>query len=210
LLPPSRGSGRGLLDVRAVGVFVNWRFAALAGCAMAAMGAMSAYYMYFSIYLDEVGIADNMKGYFWAIAVASETGMMWVIGRVIGRIGVKWTFVLSIAGCAARLFAFSFPLGMGGIAAAQCLHALTFAAFMVSTVTFVNKLVPQGLRASGQTMWMALTMGVGPSVGGKLAGAGVGALGLVGMFRVFSLGAAFACAAAAVLVKEPEEKREGG
>jgi PPP family 3-phenylpropionic acid transporter len=198
-----------LLDVRAVRAFASGRFVALAGCAVVAMGAMSAYYMYFSIYLDEVGVADNMKGYFWAVAVAAETGMMWVIGGLIHRIGLKWTFVLSLMGCAGRLFAFSFPLGTAGIGAAQCLHALTFTAFMVSTITFVNRLVPQGLRASGQTVWMALTMGLGPSVGGKLAGAAAGALGLMGMFRVFSLAAGLAGVAAAGLVKEQEEKRGG-
>ncbi len=204
MLPASWGSrGRGF-DWRAARVFWRPRFVALAGCAVVAAGAMSAYYLYFSIYLDEVGIADNVKGYFWVIAVAAETGMMLVIGGLMRRIGLKWTFVLSLVGCAARLFAFSFALGPAAIACVQCLHALTFAALTVSSITFVSRMTPAGLRASGQSLWMALTMGLGAALGSKLAGMAAGALGLMGMFQVFSVAAAAAAVGAVVLVREPE------
>jgi len=202
MLPPSRGGGNGRFDLRAARVFASPRFLALAGCAVVATAAMSAYYLYFTIYLDEVGIADNLKGYFWVIAVAAETGMMLVIGALIRKIGLKWTFVLGLAGCAGRLFAFSFALGPAGIAAVQCLHALTFTAVMISSITFVNRLTPPELRASGQSVWMALTHGLGAAAGSKLAGMGASAFGLMGMFRVFSLAAAATAVAAAVLVRE--------
>jgi len=104
MLPESRGGGKGGFDLRGARAFASGPFLALAGCAVVATAAMSAYYLYFTIYLDEVGIADNLKGYFWAIAVAAETGMMLVIGALIRRIGLKWTFVLSLVGCAGRLF----------------------------------------------------------------------------------------------------------
>jgi PPP family 3-phenylpropionic acid transporter len=203
LLPSSRGSRRGLLDVRAIRMFREPRLLALAFCAILAMGPMAAYYMYFSIYLDEVGIADNLKGYFWAVAVAAESGMMFAIGGVIRRIGLKWTFVLGTAGCAARLFAFSFALGPGGIVAAQLLHALTFTAFTVSAITFVSRMTPPGLRASGQTTWAALTGGLSAAAGAKLAGIVTGAFGLMTMFRLFSFAAAVAVVVAILLVREP-------
>ncbi len=203
MLPESRGGGEGGLDLRGARAFASGRFLALAGCAVVAAAAMAAYYLYFMIYLDEVGIADNLKGYFWVIAVGAETGMMLAIGWLMGRIGLKWTFVLSLLGCAGRLFAFSFALGPAGIAAVQCLHALTFTAFTVSSITFVNRLTPPELRASGQSLWMALTMGLGSAVGAKVAGVTAGALGLMGMFRVFAVAAAVAVMGAALLVREP-------
>ena len=206
VLPASHGERRGFFDLRAVKAFANWRFVALASCGVMAMGAMSAYYLYFTIYLDEVGIADNVKGYFWAIAVASETTMMIFVGGLVRRIGLKWTFTLGLFGCALRLFAFSFQLGPAGIAAVQLLHALTFTTVTVSSITFVSRLIPPELRASGQTMWMALTGGIGSAAGSKLAGVAAGAFGLMGMFRVFAGVAAVALVAAVILVKEPPER----
>jgi len=207
-LPASRGTSDGRFDWRAARAFTRPRFVALAACAMVAVGAMSAYYLYFTIYLDQVGIADNLKGYFWAVGVAAETGMMLVIGRLIRRIGLKWTFVLSLAGCALRLLAFSFPLSPAEIAAAQCLHALTFTAFTVSSIMFVNQLTPPHLRASGQSVWAALTHGVGAATGSKMAGMATGTHGLLGMYRLFAIVASVAMVAAAALVREPKDKEQ--
>ena len=208
LLPASHGARRGLLDLRAVRAFSSWGFVALAICAVVASGAMSGYYLYFMIYLDDVGIADNLKGYYWVIAVAAETGMMLLVGGLIRAIGLKWTFVLSLLGCALRLFAFSFTLSPIEIAAVQLLHALTFTAFTVSTITFVSRFTPPELRASGQTVWMALTSGLGATAGAKLAGVTAGAFGLPGMFRVFALASAIALVGAIMLVREPPARTE--
>ncbi len=206
VLPASRGERRGFLDLSAIRAFADRRFVALAVPAMVASGCMSAYYLYFTIYLDQVGLGDNVKGYFWVVAVAAETAMMLVVGRLIGRIGLKWTFVLSLLGCCLRLLSFSFPLGPPAIAAAQLLHALTFTTFTVSAITFVSRVIPPQQRASGQTLWMALTMGLGSAVGSKLSGIAAEAIGLMGMFRVFSAVAALAMVTAMVIVKEPGEK----
>ena len=203
-LPPSRGHGERRLELNGARVLANPRFIALALCALAATGAMSAYYLYFSIYLDAVGIADNVKGYFWALAVGAETLMMLVIGPVIRRIGLKWTFVLGILGSVLRLFALSFPLSPLGIAATQLLHALTLTAFMVSGITFMSRMVPPEHRAAGQTLWSALTQGLGSATGSKLAGLAVAAWGLLPMYRAFSLVAAGALLAAIAFVREPD------
>jgi len=207
LLPASRGHGERRLDLRGARAFANPRFLLLALCGIGATGAMSAYYLYFSIYLDEMKVADNLKGYFWALAVAAETGMMLVIGRLIRRIGLKWTFVLGILGGMVRLLAFSFPLPFMGIAAAQLLHALTLTAFMVSGITIVNLLTPPRLEATGQSLWAGLTHGLGSAAGSALAGLGVSAWGLLPMFRAFSLAAGGALLGAILLLREPCHRR---
>jgi PPP family 3-phenylpropionic acid transporter len=206
-LPASQGTRHRLFDMRAARAFTQWPFVVLALCSVLAMGAMSAYYLYFTIYLDEMGVADNLKGYFWAIAVASETGMMLVVGRLIRRIGLKWTLTLSILGCTLRLLAFSFPLGPPAITAVQLLHALTFTTFTVSTITLVSRLTPPELRASGQTLWFALTGGLGAAAGAQLAGMATGAVGLLAMFRLFAGVAAVALVAALLFVREPSTPR---
>jgi PPP family 3-phenylpropionic acid transporter len=203
MLPESSGPAAGRLDLRAARAFASPRFLCLALCALIGWGAMSSYYLYFSIYLDRIGVADNAKGYFWAIAVAAEIVMMFCVGGLIRRIGVKWTFTIGIAGVALRLFAYSLLHQPLYVAPVQCLHALTFAAFSVSSITFVSRLVPPELRASGQTLWMALTSGLGAALGSKLAGAAVSALGLASMYRLFGAAAALAMVIAVLGVREP-------
>jgi len=208
LLPSSRGHGERVLDLHRAGAFLNRKFLALALCALMATGAMSAYYLYFSIYLDEIGIADNLKGYYWALAVAAETVMMLAIGPLIRRIGLKWTFALGILGGALRLFAFSFTLSPVGIAAVQLLHALTLTAFMVSGITFVSRLTPPELRATAQTLWGSVTQGLGSAGGSWLAGVAVAAWGLLPMYRAFSLVSAAALVAAILFLREPKDREQ--
>jgi PPP family 3-phenylpropionic acid transporter len=203
LLPPSRGAVGARVDWSAARAFASRAFLGLALCAVVGGGAMSGYYVYFSIYLDQIGLADNLKGYFWAVAVGAETAMMFGVGGLIRRIGLKWTFALSLLGVTLRLLAFSFRLGPLQIAVVQCLHALTFTTFTVSSITFVSRLAPPHLRASGQTLWLALTGGLGSAVGSKLAGVAAQAYGLQAMYRLFSLAAGVAMLGAVALVREP-------
>lgn len=203
MLPPSHAPSRGRLDWRAARAFASPRFLAVAICGVVGTGAMSGYYLYFSIYLDQLGIADNAKGYFWAVAVAAETTMMLGIGALIRRIGLKWTFALALLGVTLRLLAFSFTLAPAQIAVVQLLHALTFTAFSVSAIMFVSRLTPPDLRASGQSLWMALTMGVGSALGAKLSGLASQVYGLHGMYRLFALAGAAALVGAIALVREP-------
>jgi PPP family 3-phenylpropionic acid transporter len=202
-LPPSRNHSASRFGLRGALAFANRHFLVLALCGMLATGAMSAYYMYLSIYLDGMGIPDNMKGYFWAVAVASETGMMLVIGRVIRRLGLKWTFALGILGGAVRLFLFSLPLTPAEIACTQLLHALTLTTFMVASINLISRFTPPGLRATGQTLWVAVTTGLGATLGSKLAGAAVGAWGLQPMYRAFSLASAAGLLIAILFLREP-------
>ena len=204
-LPPSRAVARTGFRWDEARVFLSARFLTYALCGMLAIGSIMSYYVFFTIYLDEVGIGDSAKGYFWVIAVAAETAMMLVIGRVIGRIGVKWTFALGIFGCVVRLLAFSFYLAPLGIAAAQTLHALTMTALFVSAITAVSRISPPHLRATGQSLWVAFTGGLGAAVASKMAGVAMGALGLTGMFRIFSGAAAVALVIAVLFVREPQD-----
>ncbi len=103
-----------------------------------------------------------------------------------------------------RLFLFSLPLTPAEIAAAQLLHALTLTAFMVSAINLVSRLTPQGLRATGQTLWVAVTTGLGATVGSKLAGMAAGEWGLQPMYRAFSLASAVGLLVAVLFLREPE------
>jgi PPP family 3-phenylpropionic acid transporter len=54
---------------------------------------------------------------------------------------------------------------VSGLAAAQCLHALSFGAFHIAAVTIIHQSVPRSLRATGQTVYSSLAYGVGSALG---------------------------------------------
>ncbi|MDH7568325.1 MAG: MFS transporter [Armatimonadota bacterium] len=181
------------------GLFRDRAFLLLLGSSFLVQTGLRAYYVFFSIYLDSLGIGDSYKGVFWSIGVVSGTAFMVVAGSLLRRVGVRWTLVLGMAGGALRLLLFSFPLPVAAVGLAQSLHALAFGASHIATVTFIRASVPNRLRATGQTLYAAVTGGLAGAVGSRLAGDLSDALGLALAFRYCALLAAIAAAAAAWL-----------
>jgi PPP family 3-phenylpropionic acid transporter len=176
--------------------------------AFIARAAMQSYYVFFSIYLDELNVADSSKGIFWAMGVASEVGMMLLIGSVLIRIGIKRTILLGIAGITVRLFLYSLRLPVWGIIPVQTFHALTFTAFHVGLVFFMSRSLPEGARASGQTFYNAVVWGLGGVVGAKICGEISQAFGLFTLFRISSLMALSSLILGMIFIREPGKVSE--
>ena len=172
-LPSGDHTHVGGVDFRALRVLADRPFLALATCAFVSRLGTQGLYVFFSIYLDKLHMADNLKGYFWAIGVFSEVVVMYFAGSIMARTSIKWLFAISLAASAARLFA---PL-----------QGLSFAAYHVPAITYINRVAPAHLRASSQTLFAALVGGLGGVIGAQLAGAIAGEVGVLGLFRIMSL-----------------------
>lgn len=186
-LPSGEKIPSGRFDWRALRVLASRPFIILATCAFISRLGTQGLYVFFSIYLDKLHMADNLKGYFWAIGVLSEVVVMFFAGRIMTRVSIKWLFAASLAASAARLFALSFPLSFAAVALVAPLQGVSFAAFHVPAVTFIGRVAPPHLRASGQTLFAAIAGGLGGVVGAQVSGAVAGQIGILGLFRVMSV-----------------------
>lgn len=175
-----------------------------------ARAAMQAYYVFFSIYLDQLGIADSSKGIFWALGVASEVGMMFFVGKLIKKIGIKWTLVLSMLGMSVRLFIYSSKPPVVGILFTQLFHALTFSTFHTSILDFVSTVLPDRIRASGQTLYNAVVWGLGGVIGAKICGELSDAYGIFNMFKFSSFIALLALVITLIFIRSPRSKSGTG
>lgn len=171
--------------------------------ALIARTAMQAYYVFFSIYLDRVGISDSSKGIFWALGVASEVGMMFFVGKLINKIGMKRTLALSMLGMTVRLFIYSLELSVIGIVFAQLFHSLTFSTFHISIVNFVNNAFPGRIRASGQTLYNSVVWGIGGIIGAKVCGEISDTYGIFNMFKYSAFIAFLALIVTLIFIREP-------
>jgi len=147
------------------------------------------YYTYFSIYLDELGVADGFKGLFWVVAVGAETVVIAVSGRILSRFGEVFLLVVGLGAMAFRLFVFSLEPPWYLVLATQTLHAFTFGGTHVASVRIVDRITPEPFRASGQTLLSAL-LGAGGVLGGILGGVWAEAYGLAALYRILGIVAA--------------------
>lgn len=149
----------------------------------------SPYYTFFTIFLDEQGIADNLKGLYWMVAVGAEIGLIAVSGRLLKRLGAVPLLLAGLSAMAFRMFIYSLEPPWYIILAVQSLHSLTFGAFHVASINIINRITPEEFRASGQTFNSTL-LGIGGVMGAMMGGIWAQAYGIPGMFRLLSIAAA--------------------
>jgi MFS transporter, PPP family, 3-phenylpropionic acid transporter len=158
--------------------------------------AHTSLYIFFSLYLVELGYGKTEVGLLWAVSVAAEIVFFWTQGRWL----VRWsaTAWLVIA-AAASVLRFTAIAGFGGIAAvlvlAQTLHALTFAAQHAACIALIDRYFAGPLRGRGQALYTTLGYGASGVIGGLAGGAISERFGLPAVFAASAVVsvAALAC-----------------
>lgn len=149
-----------------------------------------AYYAYFSLHLDRHGFTRAAIGVYWTLAVAAEIVLMLFSARLLRMKGPDFWIPLSLGVAALRWLLLLAGVDPVLLALGQTLHAFSFGLFHVCAVDAAYRLFPPALRSSGQSLYNALTYGLGNLLGFLGCGALVGTLGLQGLFAVSSAMAA--------------------
>lgn len=149
--------------------------------------AMSGYYSFFSIYLDELGRASSEIGFFWGIGPIAETVSLFIAGGCIARWGVKRMLLVSHAATALRMGLLSLAPPIGVIVGTQLLHALTFGTFHAASLHYLARKATEENRSSVQALYAAICYQLSMVVGHSLAGVLVEHWGLCAMFRTYGI-----------------------
>jgi len=156
-------------------------------CATTLMQAShGAYYAYFSLHLDRAGYSKTAIGAYWTLAVAAEILLMLGSARLLQRSGPVRLITVSLGAAAFRWFLLAQAIDPWLLGIGQVLHALSFGLFHVSAVNATHRLFPAALRSSGQSLYNALTYGLGNLLGLFGCAALVDALGVRGLFGLSS------------------------
>ncbi|MFT5129809.1 MAG: PPP family 3-phenylpropionic acid transporter [Rhodothermales bacterium] len=153
--------------------------------------AMMGYYHFFSLYL-EAQFGNTTPGYMWVLGSFCEIPLIWYSDRIIRRIGVRHLFALGLTGIAVRLLGMSIAPSIWWVVPLQVLHALTYGACHCASVHFISRAAPAHMASSAQTIFSAVTIGLGGIVGGVFGGwiaENHGYLTLYRCFGVLAIGA---------------------
>jgi PPP family 3-phenylpropionic acid transporter len=144
---------------------------AFLGVAFAMQVAHGPYYVFFSLFLDDVGYAKAWVGAFWTIGVLAEIVVFWFAGSLLTRYGAAPLLRACLAVAALRFAATAyFPEALPVMVAAQVAHALTFGVFHAACMQRVVELFPAPLIGQGQGLLYGLGSGLGGVAGSLLAG----------------------------------------
>src|SRR5439155_25096495 len=144
-----------------------WLFVASAA---ALQSSHQLYYGFGTLYWREVGLSDTVIGALWAEGVVAEIVLFWYSATLLARFGPLGLMALGgIAGILRWSLMGAMP-GLGPAAGLQLLHALTFGASHLGAMHFLARSVPPGVAASAQSLYAALSAGLGSGLVMLVAG----------------------------------------
>lgn len=122
------------------------------------------------LYLKDLGAADSMAGWAWALAALSEVPTFALLGRYMHRF-----HELALLGIVAVLYTIRWILyalitDPTMLIALQLTHSVTFAVFWIVSVQYAVRLVPEEMRSTGQAMLSAVFLGLAGITGGFVGG----------------------------------------
>ncbi len=169
-VPRTRGAG--MLHLAA-----DRRFWVFVATASALQASHQVYYGFGSLYWRSLGFSQATIGLLWAEGVVAEILLFWQGERLLPRLGPVGLMALGGVAGVVRWTLAGLVVSLPAIGALQLLHALTFGATYLGAMHFLSRSVLPSAAASAQTLFVAVSSGVGGGLVMIAAGAAYATVG---------------------------------
>lgn len=140
-------------------------------CAFLMLVSHGAYYGFFSIHLVQLGHGGSFIGLCWALASIAEVVVMINSPRLFAHFSFKRVLAVSFLVAALRWGLLYIAESATVILASQLLHAITYGAFHMAGILYMDQLAPAADKTLAQALNNAVTYGLGLTVGFFVSGA---------------------------------------
>jgi len=160
-------------------------------CAFLMLLSHGTYYCFFSIHLENLGYGKTFIGISWAIASVSEIVVMVQSEKIFNRFSIENILIFSFMAAAFRWLSLFFVNTAFPILLTQVVHALSYGAFHIASILYIDRLTPDAAKTLGQAVNNAMTYGLGIMIGFLLNGYFYESVGTSGLFLASSAVAFF-------------------
>ncbi len=174
--PPKKDVQHPLAFAEAFSLFRRIDFTILTLAALLISMIHNCFFIRTGPYLVEaIGFADSDIGPVMAIGQVSEIVVLAVLGLFIKRLGYKWVLSLGALSFVLRYGLFAFVLSSdepskGIVQATMLFHGLNYGFFFAGSFLYVEKVAPENIRHSAQTVFGIIILGAGPVLAGAYNG----------------------------------------
>lgn len=169
--PPKRDAVQKLAFAKAFTLFRRPSFALLVLASLPISMIHQIYLMKTGQFLVAIGLKNSLIPQVLSIGQFSQLAVMVGLGLMITRLGFRWVIVAGCLAYAARYLVFGLPgVSLPAVIAVQLLHGVCYACFFIGAFIYVDRLAPDDIRHSTQTVFGMIILGGGPVAGGYLLG----------------------------------------
>jgi PPP family 3-phenylpropionic acid transporter len=136
------------------------------------IAAHSSLYVYYSLYLSDMGYSKSVIGLMWSLGVIAEILFFFYQAPLFRRFGVRKLMLFSLAIAVIRFLMIGWGAqSLSVLLIAQVLHAATFGVHHSASVATLQRWFAGPLQARGQALYISISYGLGGTVGGLLLSA---------------------------------------
>lgn len=132
--------------------------------------AHASLYVFYSLYLTNLGYDKFQIGLFWALGVAAEVLFFYFQNKVLSRIDSEIVLQGAFGIGVVRFILIAFFPSTIVLMLAQLMHAGTFAAHHSAATKLLQRWFTGPLQARGQAIMATVSYGLGGTIGGLCAG----------------------------------------
>ena len=138
----------------------------------------SAYYAFYSIYMEEIGYSSSVIGQLWALGVIAEVLVFLVMHRLLHWWGARMVLIASLGIAVIRWILVAVASDqLPVVILAQLMHAATFGTFHAAAIHMVHHYFVGRHQGRGQALYSSISFGAGGAFGSLLSGYLWGGLG---------------------------------
>jgi MFS transporter, PPP family, 3-phenylpropionic acid transporter len=135
------------------------------------IAAHASLYVYYSLYLEQIGYSKTVIGLMWSLGVVAEIVFFYYQAPIFRRFGVQRLMLLSLLIAVIRFLMIGFGAeSLFLLLIAQVLHAATFGAHHSASVITLQRWFSGALQARGQALFISISYGLGGTFGGLILG----------------------------------------
>jgi PPP family 3-phenylpropionic acid transporter len=158
------------------------------------IAAHASLYVFYSLYLAQIGYSNTVIGLMWSLGVIIEIAFFFYQAPIFRRFGVQNLMMASLLIAVLRFLLIGFGAeSLVILLFAQILHAATFGVHHSASVATLQRWFAGPLQARGQALFTSISYGLGGTLGGLVMG---GFWDTFGSQTVYLMAAAFSLAAA--------------
>ncbi|MBU3601426.1 MFS transporter [Polynucleobacter sp. AM-25C3] len=132
--------------------------------------AHAALYVFYSLYLADLGYNKFQIGLFWALGVAAEVIFFYFQSKVLSRLDAEVVLQIAFGIGVFRFILIAFFPVTWILILAQLMHAGTFGAHHSAATKLLQRWFTGPLQARGQALMATVSYGLGGTLGGLVAG----------------------------------------
>ena len=125
---------------------------------------------FYSLYMKGNGASASLVGYGLSLQGLCELPFFYFSARIIIRLGIKKTLVVTVFALALRLCLYAMVNTPKWAIPIELLHGLSWSLFWVACVEYVNSLIDKKWMATGQSLLYAAYYGLGAIAGNYWTG----------------------------------------